>query len=59
MSTPEYRARAELHAPKTTEQIETAARELADEGHGDYDIAWILGIDVAAARKLIGDRRST
>jgi hypothetical protein len=52
----EYRARAEQYAPKTHDEIQRVARELAAEGHGDYDVAWILGIDVAAARKLIGPR---
>jgi hypothetical protein len=60
MNTPdEYRILAEQYAPKTPDEIQRVARELAAEGHGDYNIAWILGIDVAAARKLIGDRRST
>jgi hypothetical protein len=53
-----YRERANRFAPKTADEIQAAARRLADQGFGDFDIAWILGLDVAAARKLIGDRRS-
>ena len=52
-----YRERAEQFAPKTAEEIQQAACKLADEGFGDFDIAFILGIDVAAARKLIGERK--
>lgn len=53
-----YRERAARYAPKTSEEIQQAACKLADEGFGDFDIAFILGVDVAAARKLIAERNS-
>ena len=46
----DYHARAQAHAPKTKEEMRTAARQLADEGHGDYTISAILKIDVLGPR---------
>jgi hypothetical protein len=44
------------HAPKTSEEIKTAARDLLASGHTDYDIAEILRIDVSFIRRLLGMR---
>jgi hypothetical protein len=50
----EYRQRAELHAPKTTVEIERAARELAARGLGDHTVAHVLHMDVNALRRMLG-----
>jgi hypothetical protein len=52
----DWRRLAELHAPKTTEEIAQAAKDLADRGYSDHTVAQILRIDVIAARQMIGDR---
>lgn len=49
-----YDARAQRHAPKTSEQIRAAAQSLARDGHTDHTIAQILRLDVQAVRQLIG-----
>lgn len=49
-----YRTRAAEHAPKTAAAIREAARELIAEGHSDHGAATILGLDVGALRRLIG-----
>jgi hypothetical protein len=54
VSDPYYRDRAELHAPKTTEEVAKAARDLAASGFSDHTIAAILKIDTNYLRQLIG-----
>jgi len=45
---------AELHAPKTSAEIERAAREMVANGYSDHTIAAILRIDVSAIRQMLG-----
>jgi hypothetical protein len=51
-----YHVHANQHAPKTKEEIETAARQLADQGYSDHTIAAILKIDVNGIRQMLGER---
>lgn len=50
--------RAEKHTPKTAEEIQAAARELAKQ-YSDHAVAAILKMDVDAVRQMIGERPST
>jgi hypothetical protein len=47
-----------VHAPKTAEEIERAARDLAAANFSDHTISSILKLDVQAVRRLIGDRNT-
>jgi hypothetical protein len=49
-----YRDRAQAHAPKTAEEIERAARDLAASGFSDHTVATILKVDVNALRQMLG-----
>jgi transposase len=51
-----YRDRAQMHAPKTADEIERAAKDLAASGYSDHTVAAILNVDVAAVRQMIGER---
>lgn len=51
----DYRQRAELHRPKTSDELAAAARNMARDGYGDYTIASALLVDVMTARRLIGE----
>jgi hypothetical protein len=57
MST-QYGERAEVHKPRTAEEIERAARALAAQGFGDHTIAHVLTMDVNAVRQMLGDRKT-
>jgi len=50
----DYRRRAELHAPKTTAEIERAARELVASGLGVCTVAHVLRMDPDALRRMLG-----
>ena len=50
------RDQAQRFAPKTADEIQQAARDLADTGHSDHTIAAILKADVNAVRAMIGQR---
>lgn len=57
MSEESYRRdRAMEHAPKTQEEIERAARDLAASGFSDHTVSAILKIDVAVVRQMNGER---
>jgi hypothetical protein len=51
-----YHERADEHRPKTPEEIERVAHELAARGMGDHTIAHVLRLDVNALRQLLGAR---
>jgi hypothetical protein len=53
-----YRERAEMHKPKTPEEIQRTAQDLAAQGFGDYTIAHVLAMDVNAVRQMIGECQS-
>jgi hypothetical protein len=55
----EYRRRAQAHMPKTREEVEAAASQLAGQDFSDHTIAAILKIDVNALRQMVGARTST
>jgi hypothetical protein len=50
----ELRERAEMHRPKTLEDIELAARALAAQGYSPYTVAAILKMDVLVVREMLG-----
>jgi hypothetical protein len=51
-----HRDRAQMHAPRTPEEIARAARDLAASGFSDHTVAAILKVDVNALRKMLGER---
>lgn len=54
----EQRRRAEAHRPRTPDEVAAAARDMAARGFGDHTVAHVLNLDVAAVRRLIGDRHA-
>jgi ribosomal protein S11 len=49
-----YREQARRFAPKTLEEIEVAARNLARHGYGDHTIASALEVSVIEVRRILG-----
>jgi hypothetical protein len=54
----DYRVRAEAHMPKSIDEVQAAARQLAAQNFSDHTVAAILKIDVHAVRQMIGERKS-
>jgi hypothetical protein len=54
----DYLARTQQHAPKTRQEIEAAARELAARGFSDHAVAAILKMDVTGIRRILGEPKT-
>lgn len=54
MSTDDYAQRAQANAPRTAEQLRTAARQMMLDGHGAATIAQALQLDVLGVKRLLG-----
>ena len=55
MKSADYRERAQANAPRTVDELRTAAWRMARDGLGDHSIAEALKLDVAAVRRLLGN----
>jgi hypothetical protein len=56
VSDADYRARSQENAPKTPEQVEAAAQDLAGRGYSDDVIASVLRINIDLIRQMLGER---